>query len=107
MSAQSFMWIAFGVSALLVALALFALLFRLRGTLGAVQELLDTTSDEMKETLPEVRQTIGDVTDITAGLNVGLRTVGKGAQAVGRAVSATAHGAKVASQSLVRSFLGG
>jgi len=106
-AAQSFMWIAFGVSALIVALALFALLFRLRGTLGAVQELLDTTSDEMKETLPEVRQTIGNVNDITAGLNVGLRTVGKGAQAGGRAVSATAHGAKVASQSLARSFLGG
>ena len=101
------MWIAFGVSALIVALALVAVLLRLRGTLGAVQELLDTTSDEMKETLPEVRQTIGNVNDITAGVNVGLRTAAKGAQAIGRTVSAVAHGAKVASQSLVRSFLGG
>ena len=104
---MEFMWIAFGVSALIVALALVAVLFRLRGTLGAVQELLDTTSDEMKETLPEVRQTIGNVNDITAGVNVGLRTAGKGAQAIGRTVSSAAHGAKVASQSLVRSFLGG
>ena len=104
---MEFMWIAFGVSALIVALALVAVLFRLRGTLGAVQELLDTTSDEMKETLPEVRQTIGNVNDITAGVNVGLRTAGKGAQAISRTVSAAAHGAKVASQSLVRSFLGG
>src|ERR1700738_3346769 len=79
MSAQSFMWFAFGVAALLVALALAAVLIRLRGTLGAVEELLDTTNEEMKETLPEVRQTIGNVNDITAGLNVGLRTAGGGA----------------------------
>ena len=36
---QQFMWLAFGVAALLVALALAAVLFRLRGTLGAVEEL--------------------------------------------------------------------
>src|SRR5437773_936423 len=58
MSGQSFMWIAFGVAALVVALALAAVLVRLRGTLGAVEALLDTTNEEMKETLPEVRQTI-------------------------------------------------
>jgi uncharacterized protein YoxC len=104
---MEFMWIAFGVSALVVALALAAVLIRLRGTLGAMQELLDTPSDEMKETLPEVRQTIDNVNDITAGVNVGLRTAGRGAQAIGRTVSAAVHGAKVASASLVRSFLGG
>ena len=48
---MEFMWIAFGISALIVALALAAVLFRLRGTLGAMQELLDTTSDEMKDTI--------------------------------------------------------
>jgi hypothetical protein len=101
------MWIAFGVAALLVAVGLFAVLIRFRGTLGAMQELLDTTSDEMKETLPEVRQTIGNVNDITSGVNVGLRSAGRGVQAVGRTLSAAVHGAKVASQSLVRSFLGG
>src|SRR2546430_17506067 len=99
------MWIACGVAALLVAIALFFVLFRLRGTLGAVQELLDTTSDEMKETLPEVRQTIGNVNDITSGVNVGLRTAGKGAQAGGRTVSAAVHGGKVASQRLGRAIL--
>ena len=65
------MWIAFGISALIVALALAAVLFRLRGTLGAMQELLDTTSDEMKETLPEVRETIGSVNDIAMGVRPG------------------------------------
>ena len=75
---QNFMWLAFGVAALLVALALAAVLFRLRGTLGAVEELLHTTNEEMKETLPEVRQTIGNINDITAGVNVGLRTAGGG-----------------------------
>jgi len=58
-SAQDFMWIAFGVASLLVALALAAVLIRVRGTLGSVEELLDTTNEELKETLPEVRQTIG------------------------------------------------
>jgi uncharacterized protein YoxC len=38
------MWLAFGVAALVVALALAAVLIRLRGTLGAVEELLDTTN---------------------------------------------------------------
>src|SRR5207244_3898971 len=46
MSGQSFMWIAFGVAALVVALALAAVLIRLRGTLGAVEALLDTTNEE-------------------------------------------------------------
>jgi hypothetical protein len=104
---MEFMWVAFGVSALVVALALAAVLLRLRGTLGAVQELIDTTSEEMKETLPEVRETIGNVNDITSGVNVGLRTGGRGALAIGRAVSAAAHGAKVAGESLVRSIVGG
>ena len=78
---MEFMWVAFGISALNVALALAAALFRLRGTLGAMQELLDTTSDEMKETLPEVRETIGNVNDIATGVNVGLRTAGRGVNA--------------------------
>src|SRR5258708_20064054 len=92
MNSQSIMWLAFGVSALVVAVALAALLIRLRGTLGAVEELLDTTNEELKETLPEVRQTIGNVNDITAGVNIGLRTAGGGAAAVGRRIKATAHG---------------
>jgi hypothetical protein len=61
----------------------------------------------LKETLPEVRQTIGNVNDITAGVNIGLRTAGGGAAAVGRGIKSAAHGARVAGQSLVRTVLGG
>ncbi|MEA2644329.1 MAG: hypothetical protein QOG08_1355, partial [Chloroflexota bacterium] len=52
-------------------------------------------------------QTIGNVNDITAGVNVGLRTAGGGAAAIGRGIKAGAHGVKVAGQSLVRTVLGG
>src|SRR5436309_14664714 len=107
MSGQSFMWIAFGVAALVVALALAAVLIRLRGTLGAVEELRDTTNEELKETLPEVRQTIENVNDITSGVNVGLRTVGRGLAEVGRGSGAATHAVRVAGQSLVRSVRGG
>jgi hypothetical protein len=61
----------------------------------------------MKETLPEVRQTIGNVNDITAGVNVGLRTAGTGAAAVGRGIKAAVYGARVAGRSLFRQVLGG
>jgi len=101
------MWLAFGIAALVVALALAALLLRLRRTLGAVEELLETTNEEMKETLPEVRQTIGNVIDITAGVNIGLRTAGGGAAAVGRGIKAGVHGVRVAGGSLFRHVLGG
>ena len=78
------------VGALIVALTLGAVLIRLRGTLGAVEELLNTTNEELKETLPEVRQTIENVNDITSGVNVGLRTGGRGLAAVGRGFSSAA-----------------
>ncbi|TME68166.1 MAG: hypothetical protein E6I50_07960 [Chloroflexi bacterium] len=61
----------------------------------------------MKETLPEVRQSIENVNDITAQVNVGLKTSGRGLAAVGRGVSSAVHGARVAAQSLVRSVTGG
>jgi uncharacterized protein YoxC len=104
---QNFMWLAFGIAALVVALALAAVLLRVRRTLGAVEELLETTNEEMKETLPEVRQTIGSVNDIAAGVNIGLRTAGGGAAAVGRSVKAAVYGARVAGGSLFRRVLGG
>src|ERR1700704_2588322 len=106
MSSQSFMWLAFGVAALIVALALAAVLIRVRGTLGAVEELLDTANGERKETLPEVRQTIGNVNDITAGVNVGLRTAGGGLAAVGRGGQASAHGVEGGGKSVVRGGFG-
>src|SRR6202171_6023928 len=107
MNPQSFMWMAFGVAALVVALALAALLIRMRGALGAVEELVDTTNDELKEKLPQIRQTIGNVNDITAGVNVGLRTAGGGAAAVGRGGKSAVHGVKVAGQGVFRTVLGG
>ena len=102
LSSQSFMWLAFGVAALVVALALAAVLIRLRGTLGAVEEILKTTNEGLTETLPEVRQTLGNINDITAGVNVGLRTAGGGAAAVGRSIRSAVHGVQVAGKSLVR-----
>lgn len=101
------MWFAFGLAALLVAMALAAVLWRMRGTLGAIEELLLTTNEEMKETLPEVRQTIGNVNDITAGVNIGLRTAGGGAARVGQKLQAAAHGVKVGAASIVHSVFGG
>lgn len=101
------MWLAFGVAALLVALALAALLLRLRRTLGAVEDLLETTNEEMKETLPEVCQTIGNVNDITAGVNIGLRTTGSGAAALGRGIKSAVYGVRVAGRTLFRQVLGG
>src|SRR5258705_5835159 len=100
------MWLAFGIAALLVALALAAVLFRLRGTLGAVEELLETTNEELKETLPEVRQTIGNVNDITAGVNVGLHAAGSRASSVRHGLEAAAHGPTVAGRSPGRSVFG-
>src|SRR5947209_17868034 len=100
------MWIAFGVAALIVALALAAVLIRLRGTLGAVEELLDTTNEEMKETLPEVRQTIENGNDITSGVNVGLRTGARGLAAFGRGGSTAVYRASAGGQSLVRPATG-
>ena len=72
----------------------------------------------MRETLPEVRESLGHVHDITAGGNVGLRTVGTGAAEMnGRlkislrgpanAAAAAAHGVKVGAAILWRSILEG
>lgn len=116
--AQAFAFIALGVLALVAALFLAVVLSRLARTLGAVEELVATTTDEMRETLPEVRQTLGNVNDITAGVNVGLRTAGAGAETVaGRlgqqlrgpaiTVRAAAYGFSVGTASLLRSYFGG
>jgi len=77
-----------------------------------------TTTEEMRETLPEVREGLGHVNDITAGVNVGLRTVGSSASEMsGRlrtslkgpanAAAAAAHGVKVGAATLWRSLLEG
>ncbi|HEY8681491.1 MAG TPA: DUF948 domain-containing protein [Candidatus Dormibacteraeota bacterium] len=93
-------------------------LYRLTRTLAAVEELVVTTTEEMRETLPEVRESLGHVNDITAGVNVGLRTVGTGAAEMSgrlrvslngpvKAAAAAAHGVKVGAASLWRTLLEG
>ena len=115
---MNFAFIALGILALVLALFMAWVLYRLTRTLAAVEELVVTTTEEMRETLPEVRETLGSVNDITAGVNVGLRTVGTGAaEMTGRlkislrgpanAAAAAAHGVKVGAATLWRSMLEG
>jgi hypothetical protein len=68
----------------------------------------------MKELVPEVKASLGNVNDITAAVNVGLRTAGAGTARLGvdvgeraarsrRGLSATMYGARVAIASLLNS----
>ena len=115
---QNFSLFALGILALVLAVFLAWVLYRVTRTLTAVEELVVTTTEEMRETLPEVRQSLGNVNDITAGVNVGLRTVGSGAaemsgrlrgslQGPANAAAAAAHGVKVGAATLWRSLLEG
>ena len=115
--AEGFAFVAVGILALVLALFLAWVLYRLTRTLTAVEELVVITTEELRETLPEVRQTIGSVNDITSGVNVGLRTVGSGAAEMGgrvrtslrapaNAAASAAHGVKVGAATLWRSLVG-
>ena len=115
---QNFPLFALGILALVLAVFLAWVLYRLTRTLTAVEELVVTTTEEMRETLPEVRQSLGNVNDITAGVNAGLRTVGSGAAEMGgrlkislrgptNTAAAAAHGVKVGVATLWRSLLEG
>lgn len=84
------MWLAIGLGALIVALALAVALLRLARTLAAMEDVLLTANEEMREVLPEVRGSLGNVNDITAGVNVALRTAGSGASQFGERVGDTA-----------------
>jgi hypothetical protein len=75
----NFMWFAIGLASLLLALAACLALLRAARTLAAMEDLLLTVNEEMRETLPEVRGSLGNVNDITAGVNVALKTAGSGA----------------------------
>jgi hypothetical protein len=114
----SFAFVSLGILALVLAVFLAWALYRLTRTLAAVEELVMTTTEEMRETLPEVRESIGNVNDITAGVNVGLRTVGSGAAELNTRLRvslrgpangavAAAHGVKVGAALLWRSMLKG
>lgn len=81
--AQSFLVIAAGVVVLLLGLFGIGVLLRLSAVLRALEEAIATTTEEMRETLPEVRAGLGNVNDIAAGVNVALRVTGSGAQRFG------------------------
>ena len=75
---QNFMFLAIGIGALLVALALTLVLLRLNRTLFVLEALLETMTAEMRETLPEVRAGLGNVNEIAEGVNVAMRSAGTG-----------------------------
>ena len=101
------LWLALGVSALIVALCLGWLLLRFGRTLATVEELLETTTEGLQVTLPEMRQTLGNVNDITAGVNTGLGVAAQGASRAGLGVRAGWYGVKVAGRSLWSSYVNG
>ncbi len=109
-----FLFVA-GVVVVLVGLLLCLVLLRLNRTLLIAEELLATVSEELRETLPEVRGSLGNVNDITAGVNVALRSAGAGANRLGgelggaaetsaKGLRATIYGASVAGRSLWQSY---
>jgi uncharacterized protein YoxC len=88
------MWFAFGTGALLAALALVAALLRLRRTLGALERTLITADETMRVLVPEVHSSLGNVNDITAGVNVAIRSASTGASRVGTGLGERAEEAK-------------
>jgi len=90
-----------GVCAVLVALALCLALLRLARTLAAMEDLLLTANEEMRETLPDVRGSLENVNNITAGVNVALNVAGSGASRAGDNLAAGWYGFKVGVQSLL------
>ena len=107
----NFLYFAGGLAVLVVALFLCWALFRLARVLRALEETLVTADEAIREVVPEVRDGLGNVNDITAGVNVALQTAGVGASRLtvvaersSRRASAALHGARVAAGSLWRSF---
>jgi|SRR5918911_2215183 hypothetical protein len=72
------MFLAIGIGALLVALALTLVLLRLNRTLFVIDALVETLNEEVRQTLPEVRESLGNVNEITSGVNVALQSAGTG-----------------------------
>lgn len=95
MTALSFLFIVLGIMSILIGLALVLALLRVARTLAAAEEVLLTANEELRETLPEVRSSLGNVNDITAGVNVALRTAGSGATRIGEQAEDAAQDAAV------------
>lgn len=100
----NFVWFAVGVGVLVVALALTSVLLRLRRTLTVLEEVLLTANEEIRETLPEVRGSLGNVNDITTGVNLALRSGGQAAARSKRSLSAGAFGLGVGIRSYLESI---
>jgi uncharacterized protein YoxC len=111
------LWAVLGLCALLVTVALCLALLRVHRTLAVMEETLQTADEAMRELVPEVRGSLGNVNDITAALNVILRSAGTGASRLtdglgerasssARGASATVYGIQVAARSLWRSYAG-
>lgn len=100
---QDFFYVAAGVAVLLVALGLLFVFRRLNVTLIAVEQLLVTTNQEMKETLPEVRGSVSNVNEITAAVSMGVQAAEHGLGSSGRSLRSAMHGVGVAA----RSYFGG
>ena len=107
----NFLYFAGGLAVLVVALFLCWALYRLARTLRAVEETLMTADEAIREVVPEVRDGLGNVNDITAGVNVALQTAGVGANRLtvvaarsSDRASAALYGVRVAAGSLWRSF---
>lgn len=107
----NFLYVASGLAVLLVAVFACYALWRLGRALARLEETLLTADEALREVVPEVRDGLGNVNDITAGVNVALRTAGVGAtrltEAAGRSsyrASAALYGVRVAAGSLWRNL---
>jgi hypothetical protein len=109
----NFLYLAGGVAVLLVAGFLCHVLYRLGRTLARLEEMIVTADDAFREVFPEVRDGLGNVNDVAAGVNVALRTAGAGAGRLTEAAerstnraAATLYGVRVAAGSLWRNVAG-
>jgi len=82
MAQSILLWIGV-VAVFFIALLLIGVLLRVSRVLRALEEALVAATEEMRETLPEVREGLGNVNDIAAGVNVALKVTGSGAQRFG------------------------
>lgn len=114
MAQSILLWIAV-VAVFFIALFGIGVLLRLSRVLRALEEALVTATEEMRETLPEVREGLGNVNDIAAGVNVALKVTGSGAQRFGAnaelglrrlrwGVQAAIYGIRVGAGSLASSY---
>jgi len=112
---ESVLFLALGIGALLVALALTLVLLRLNRTLFVFEALVLTLTQEMQETLPQVRESLVNVNEIAGGMNVALQQAGSSLGEVNgrvrralheRALDAAAawYGIRVATRSLSESY---